>query len=225
MERRLSARGQGEGTMFEGWGFLLAEVWVLIALALLVGLFVGWLIWGRAAAMAASGAGGTVETERLRAEIRAQAARLKACQAEVARLSMPPDGSGPVSVVPAQGGEPGAPEAPPETPADAVEPQTQPETAAEPRGDLSGGSEVPGTRPATLTAPRGGAPDDLKRIRGIGPKLEALCNRLGFWHFDQIAAWSEDEIAWVDANLETFKGRVTRDNWVAQARALAAEKS
>ena len=64
----------------------------------------------------------------------------------------------------------------------------------------------------------------LKRINGIGPKLEALCNRLGFWHFDQIAAWTPAEVAWVDENLETFKGRVTRDNWVGQARVLAAER-
>jgi predicted flap endonuclease-1-like 5' DNA nuclease len=65
-------------------------------------------------------------------------------------------------------------------------------------------------------------PDDLKRIKGIGPKLEQLCHSLGFFHFDQVAAWTADEIAWVDDNLEGFKGRVTRDNWVQQARALAA---
>ncbi len=64
--------------------------------------------------------------------------------------------------------------------------------------------------------------DDLKRIWGVGPKLEALCNRLGFFHFDQIAAWTEAELAWVDDNLEGFKGRATREKWVAQARILAA---
>jgi NADH-quinone oxidoreductase subunit E len=77
-------------------------------------------------------------------------------------------------------------------------------------------------RPAALPAPRGGKPDNLKEIKGIGPKLEELCHRLGFFHFDQIAAWTPAEVAWVDDNLEGFKGRVTRDNWVAQARALAA---
>ncbi len=78
-----------------------------------------------------------------------------------------------------------------------------------------------GTRPAGLDAPRDGKADDLKLIKGIGPKLEKLCNRLGFWHFDQVAAWTDDEVAWVDANLEGFKGRVTRDEWVAQAKVLA----
>ena len=79
-----------------------------------------------------------------------------------------------------------------------------------------------GKRPAGLEAPRGGQADDLKQIKGIGPKLEKLCNRLGFWHFDQVAAWTSDEVAWVDANLEGFKGRVTRDKWVDQAKILAA---
>ena len=78
------------------------------------------------------------------------------------------------------------------------------------------------SKPAGLLAARGGIPDDLKIIVGIGPKLEILCHRLGFFHFDQLAAWTEAEIAWVDDNLEGFKGRVSRDKWVDQARRLAA---
>ncbi|MCV2869785.1 NADH-quinone oxidoreductase subunit E [Defluviimonas sp. WL0002] len=78
-------------------------------------------------------------------------------------------------------------------------------------------------KPAGLTAARAGGADDLKRIKGVGPKLEALLNRLGYYHFDQIAAWSPAEVAWVDENLEGFKGRVSRDGWVEQARALAED--
>ena len=59
-------------------------------------------------------------------------------------------------------------------------------------------------------------------VKGVGPKMEKLCNSLGFYHFDQIASWTPDEVAWVDANLEGFKGRVTRDTWVEQAKLLAA---
>jgi predicted flap endonuclease-1-like 5' DNA nuclease len=81
---------------------------------------------------------------------------------------------------------------------------------------------APAAKPAGLTAARGGKPDDLKIIKGVGPKLEALLHSMGYFHFDQIAAWTAAEIAWVDDNLEGFKGRVTRDDWVAQARALAA---
>ena len=79
----------------------------------------------------------------------------------------------------------------------------------------------PGTKPQSLDAPRAGKADDLKMIKGVGPKLEALLHELGFYHFDQVAAWTEAEVAWVDQNLEGFKGRVTRDNWVTQATALA----
>ena len=79
-----------------------------------------------------------------------------------------------------------------------------------------------GKQPKALKAARKGKADDLKLILGIGPKLELLCHKLGFFHFDQIAEWTEAEIAWVDENLEGFKGRVTRDKWVVQAKVLAA---
>jgi NADH-quinone oxidoreductase subunit E len=79
-----------------------------------------------------------------------------------------------------------------------------------------------GSKPATLSAARNGQADDLKQIKGVGPKLEILCNELGFYHFDQIAAWTDAEVAWVDENLKGFKGRVSRDNWVAQAKTLAS---
>ncbi len=78
-----------------------------------------------------------------------------------------------------------------------------------------------GTKPKTMKAPRKAGADDLKLIKGVGPKLEALLHSMGFYHFDQIAQWSSEEVAWVDQNLEGFKGRVTRDDWVAQAAILA----
>lgn len=80
-----------------------------------------------------------------------------------------------------------------------------------------------GTKPQGIDGPRGGKADDLKRIKGVGPKLEKLLHSLGFYHFDQIAAWTDDEVAWVDDNLEGFKGRVTRDEWIAQARDFSNE--
>lgn len=73
-----------------------------------------------------------------------------------------------------------------------------------------------------LGAPRGGKADDLKLIRGVGPKLEVLLNEVGVWHFDQIAAWKAKDIAHVDERLVGFHGRITRDKWVKQAKALAA---
>lgn len=76
-------------------------------------------------------------------------------------------------------------------------------------------------KPPVLSAPRDGGPDDLKQIKGVGPRLEETLHEMGIYHFDQIAAWSATEIAWMDDNLKGFKGRVTRDDWIPQARTLA----
>ena len=73
--------------------------------------------------------------------------------------------------------------------------------------------------PVRLTKPEGKA-DDLKMIAGVGPKLEKTLNKLGFWHFSQIAKWTTKDIAIVDDEL-SFKGRIERDDWVKQAKALA----
>ena len=66
-----------------------------------------------------------------------------------------------------------------------------------------------------------GAPDDLTRIKGIGPKLNDLCQSLGVRRFDQISKWGAADVAEVDQYLK-IKGRIDRDEWVAQAKLLAA---
>ena len=76
-------------------------------------------------------------------------------------------------------------------------------------------------KPELHTAPKGGQPDDLELIWGVGPKLREMLNGMGIWHFDQVASWTEKEIDWVDARLEGFKGRIRRDEWVEQAKKLA----
>lgn len=81
---------------------------------------------------------------------------------------------------------------------------------------------VAAKKPLTMKAPRKAGADDLKMIKSVGPKLETMLNELGFYHFDQIAGWSAAEVAWVNDNLTGFKGRVSRDNWVEQARKLAS---
>ncbi|UWQ98361.1 NADH-quinone oxidoreductase subunit E [Rhodobacteraceae bacterium S2214] len=83
-------------------------------------------------------------------------------------------------------------------------------------------ADGPEKQPEVLTAARAGGADDLKRISGVGPKLEGVLNDLGFYHFDQIAKWTSDEIQWVDNRLK-FKGRIIRDDWVSQAKAFAEE--
>jgi predicted flap endonuclease-1-like 5' DNA nuclease len=64
--------------------------------------------------------------------------------------------------------------------------------------------------------------DDLTRIKGLGPKLAATLASLGVTRFEQIAAWSDADIERIDAQLGRFQGRIARDNWVEQARLLAA---
>ncbi len=78
-----------------------------------------------------------------------------------------------------------------------------------------------GRRPLGLTERRHGPADDLKRIKGIGPQNEGRLHALGIWHFDQIAGWSTDNVRWVGSYL-AFPGRIDREQWVAQAKALAA---
>jgi NADH-quinone oxidoreductase subunit E len=78
-----------------------------------------------------------------------------------------------------------------------------------------------GASTVLLAKPRDGKGDDLKQIKGVGPALEKLLNAVGIWHFDQIASWKAKDIAFVDDKMEGFKGRITRDEWVKQARVLA----
>jgi len=99
--------------------------------------------------------------------------------------------------------------------------KADPKAKAAPKAKAEPKAKGP-AKPATLTAARGGAPDNLKEIKGVGPKLEAMLHGMGFFHFDQIAGWTAAELAWVDENLEGFKGRASRDNWVAQAKILAS---
>lgn len=73
-------------------------------------------------------------------------------------------------------------------------------------------------RPAAMHKPK--KPDDLKLISGVGPKIEGVLNELGIYTFSQIAAWKKVEREWVDTYLN-FKGRIERDDWVKQAKALA----
>ena len=65
-----------------------------------------------------------------------------------------------------------------------------------------------------------GNKDDLRRISGVGPKLERLLNKNGVFYFWQIASWSQQDIEAIDCKLETFKGRIVRDDWITQASKL-----
>jgi NADH-quinone oxidoreductase subunit E len=90
--------------------------------------------------------------------------------------------------------------------------------AATPVAAHSRASEA--TPPAALAAPEG-QPDDLKKISGIGPGIEKMLHELGVFHYRQIAAFTPENVAWVNQRLR-FKGRIERENWIGQARTLVA---
>ncbi len=79
---------------------------------------------------------------------------------------------------------------------------------------------VPDDRFELLTAPRG-APDDLGKLTGVGPQIVKKLNEHGVFHYWQLAAMTDDEASTLDADLK-FNGRITRDKWAEQARALIA---
>lgn len=75
--------------------------------------------------------------------------------------------------------------------------------------------------PRETVAHAAGEADDLRKIKGVGPKLVTLLASLGVTRFAQIAAWTDADIDRMDAQLGTFAGRIRRDNWIEQAKFLA----
>ncbi|MGS1093564.1 NADH-quinone oxidoreductase subunit E [Aquamicrobium terrae] len=73
-------------------------------------------------------------------------------------------------------------------------------------------------RPAGIARPA--SVDDLKLISGVGPKNEKILHELGIFTYAQVASWKKAEREWVDGYLN-FHGRIEREDWVKQAKALA----
>ncbi|WP_394257934.1 hypothetical protein [Xanthobacter autotrophicus] len=223
------------------------EVLLLLALAFLLGLVLGFKLGRRhAAALAESGAPPVVAfTGRLPVhEAGEREARLPPSAHSVsAPPSEPaPHDRAPNPVVPSSPGE-GEPLHLPPRPVPAPrepdlfsrlglspnlaslppEPEDEPLPLPLPPAPVreKGPDGHPGVRPPTLDAPEGEEPDDLKLLKGIGPQNERRLNALGIYHVRQIAAWTPDEAAWVGSYL-AFPGRIERENWIGQARALVA---
>ena len=112
------------------------------------------------------------------------------------------------------------PKAPPPAPPPAETPKPAPAPVAPAAAPASPAAEGEGSKPEGLSEPRGGVADDLRKISGIGPKIEGILHGLGVYHFDQIAAWTPEQVTWVDGHLK-FKGRIGRENWLEQAKTLA----
>lgn len=96
-------------------------------------------------------------------------------------------------------------------------------TGASPLGtDAEAGPQVAAAPVPDAPIPAPGSGDDLTRIKGLGPKISGLLGEFGVTTFAQIAAWTPEEVERIDARLGRFSGRIVRDQWVEQAKLLAA---
>ncbi len=102
----------------------------------------------------------------------------------------------------------------------AFERVTQPAPVVESPAEAETADGPVGVEPSNLLSAQPDQVDDLQMIKGIGPSLEGKLNALGIYRFDQIAAFSDENLVWVDDQLVTFKGRCFRDDWVGQAKGL-----
>jgi len=121
----------------------------------------------------------------------------------------------PASTVTSSPAKPTSPAAP-KTPAAAT---PTPKSDAKPSGKDET-LAAPDGKPKPLSGPRDGKKDDLKRIKGVGPKIEKTLNGLGIYHFDQIAQWSPKSVDWINGFI-SFKDRIQREKWIEQATKLA----
>lgn len=163
------------------------------------------------------GAPGRVEAEQWAAQARVLAAGRDTDYSVLLRVRRALDDAQALTPVP-----PPAPlaVAPARTEASAAAAAPQAAEEGPPAPPVEGEDAHEGSRPRGLLGARGGKADDLKLIKGIGPQNEGRLHGLGIWHFDQIAAWTRDEVLWVGSYL-AFPGRIDRENWLEQARLLA----
>lgn len=211
--------------------------WVAFAVALLAVLVVGWLLLARARSKPTRREYKPDVLDQGAASVQRNQALIDAAPA--AQVTPPPQGAtmggigeavaiGAQDVVEEAATQP-VPESPPEIqpappppPAPAPQPEVVP--SPEPQPEI-----VPSVEPIPAPSPPTAAPegevllaDDLSRIKGLGPKLQKLLPTLGLSTFAQIAALSEADLAELDTKLGAFAGRPAKDNWVEQARYLAA---
>jgi NADH-quinone oxidoreductase subunit E len=97
----------------------------------------------------------------------------------------------------------------------------QKQTPNEVSVEQSSSTDIPKTTaPNLLKEAREGGKDNLSLLKGIGPVVEEKLNKLGIYHFDQIASWNAEEQAWVDEQI-LFPRKVEREEWTKQAKELS----
>ena len=185
---------------------LITANWLLYLIALLIGVVTAFWVWAATGREASS-----VEN------FSADDGLLEKAGEPVRPADPQPEPSPPATIVP----EPAPAPTPAPAPKAVVTPAaTIPEAEAKPAGTpkVAPAAEGKPNIPAAV-----GEPDNLRLIKGVGPKLNTLLISLGVTRFDQIAEWKEAEITEVDQYLDTFSGRITRDAWIDQAKFLAKD--
>ncbi|ESX94065.1 proton-conducting membrane transporter [Mesorhizobium sp. M0317] len=214
-----------------------------IVLAFLVGVLVGWFIWGRLRGELDSLRGDLDRTRSERDRLRADADRLTgeldACgktRADLERRlretsapSAKPSSSAPAALVSTAATAKSAPAAKP-TPAKpaAAKPAAAKSAAAKPAASKPAAAKAApnaaASKPAAVpkkAAPAAGKADNLRRLIGIGPVNDKLLKGLGVTTYAQIAGWTAADVKRIEDTLN-FDGRIAREKWVEQAKLLAA---
>ncbi len=173
---------------------------VRFIIALLIGLATAWWIWGRLGAMVADTAGKASDVAKGAVDAAGDAASGAVDAAGDVASGAADAAKGAAGTVAAGVAAAGAGAA------------AAASSAKDAAGEILDGPKI---------AQAVGEPDDLTKIKGIGPKLNDLCHSLGVMRFDQISQWSAADVAEVDQYLK-IKGRIDRDRWVDQAKLLAA---
>ncbi len=183
--------------------------WLVFVLALLIGLAVAWWLFAR---------GSTIATphERKPDALDEDAAP---AQRNQALIDAPPAAD--LTPNPASGAMAGVGEIVSVAAQDEVEEQAVRAAQAEPEIPLQPAPGAAPTPAPVTPEPTVGEGDDLRQIKGVGPKLVTLLASLGITRFDQIAGWSEADIDRIDAQLGAFQGRIRRDSWIEQAKLLS----
>lgn len=114
--------------------------------------------------------------------------------------------------------EPAAPPVPADRPTGGATPPPSEDDLAR-----AAAADAHGARPAGAFEAHSAEIDDLEIIKGIGPQNHARLNALGIWSFAQIAAWTPENAKWVGSYL-AFAGRIEREDWIGQAKALIAAR-
>ena len=223
--------------------YLIVQTFILLLVAGLLGLILGWYLTRISAASSRASLQGRLtkaekDARELRAELDALATAKHNCDSERRLLSdeladlraradaAADSGAKDEAIAALQGELEQCREALAAASAAAAAP-TEHESESAATGSAAAAA-APGSQAVMAAAPPAiagdAAPaDDLQQIRGVGPKIAGILQELGIKRFEQIAAWTPENIEWVNAHLK-FKGRVEREEWIPQAKALIAAR-